>query len=151
MTILIVDDEPEFRTLLKECFVQQGWSVFTAANGGEALDLMEDNPVDCVVSDVYMPHLDGLKFHRKVRQHPKFGQVPFLFLSSYDDEYSAAAAKGSRIDGFIRKSKPVGDIIAWVKFLCTPPDKRQGDAPPDVSKRITGQKPEDDGKRRRRS
>ncbi len=150
MTILIVDDEPEYRSLLKECFTQQGWSVLTSPNGEEALDIMEDNPVDIVVSDVYMPHLDGLKFHRKVRQHPKFGNVPFLFLSSYDDEYTLAAVKGSKVDGFIKKSKPVNDIIAWVKFLCTPVSERRGNAPEDVSKRITGQRPDDEYKRRRR-
>jgi CheY-like chemotaxis protein len=150
MTILIVDDEPEFLELLKDCFVQQGWSVLCSPNGEEALDMMEDNPVDLVVSDVYMPHLDGLKFHRKVRQHPKFSGTPFLFLSSYDDEYSLAAVKGSKIDGFVKKSKPVNDIIAWVKFLSTPPAQRKGDFPEDISKRITGQRPDDDGRRRRR-
>ena len=150
MTVLIVDDEPEYRALLKDCFAQQGWTVLLSPNGEEALDLMEDNPVDIIVSDVYMPVVDGLKFHRRVRQHPKFNSVPFLFLSSYDDDYTLAAVKGSKIDGFVRKSKPINDIIAWVKFLSTPFEKRKGDAPPDVSTRITGPQTDREPRHRRR-
>ncbi len=130
MTILLVDDEPEYLVLLKDCLVRQGMAVHTAPNGLVALDLMEDNPVDMVVSDIYMPVMDGLKFHKRVRTHPRFSGIPFLFVSSYDDDYSKMAIKGSAIDGFMRKAKPVSELLAWVKYLTTPAEERNGMQPP---------------------
>ena len=83
--ILVVDDEVEVASLLAEFLTASGWSVTTASNGREALQRLQDTPVDLIISDVVMPVLDGPGLYREVaRLYPHLnhrfvwmsGQVP---------------------------------------------------------------------------
>ena len=91
MTILVVDDEPEYRLVLKSVLVSEGYTVHVAENGEDGFTKLSQNPVDLVISDIYMPVLDGIRFHRKVRSTPEFVNVPFLFVSAFDDQHTLDA------------------------------------------------------------
>lgn len=129
MNILIVDDEPEYRFLLSHYLEDCGYKVFTAEHGEAGLKRLDYETIDLIISDVYMPIMDGLKFHRIVRSIPRFEKIPFLFVSGYDDEYTLSAVKSSRVDGFVRKARPMSELDAWIKYLLTPMNKRP-DTPP---------------------
>jgi CheY-like chemotaxis protein len=79
--ILVVDNDELYVMLVREVFTMKGHSVLSASNGAEGLKILESNPVDLIVSDVEMPVMDGLEFHSKVRQDPRFQSTPFAFLS----------------------------------------------------------------------
>ena len=140
MNILLVDDEPTYRVLAADFLRTEGWQVFTAGHGGEALDVLAKQKVDVVVSDIYMPVMDGLKFRKAVREMPAFAQIPFLFISAYDDEYTMTAIKDARIDGFLRKGHPMAYMKAWILYLMTPVHQRPlmppvPSAPPNLRQR----------------
>jgi DNA-binding response OmpR family regulator len=124
MNILLVDDEPEYLLLLSHYLTDQGYTVFTAENGEVAMKKLDQNPVDLIISDVYMPVMDGFKFHKTIRSTQKFAKIPFLFVSGFDDEYTLSAVKSSKLDGFIRKARPMNELKAWISYLSTPPEKR---------------------------
>lgn len=124
MTILIVDDEPQYRLLLRGVLQEEGHIVLDAADGLEALAKLDRTTPDIIISDVYMPGMDGLRFHRQVRSHPDRFTIPFLFVSAYDDEHSHRAVKDPRYEGFLRKGLPVDLLKQWVAYLTTPLDRR---------------------------
>ena len=133
MKILVVDDEPQLRTLLADLLEEEGWSVLTASQGKEALDLLTKEQIDLVVCDIYMPIMNGLRLRDNVREDPKLKDIPFLFVSGYDDQMTLGAVHSPKIEGFIQKGKPPNQIKAWIRYLTTPIDKRIGLSPGDRS------------------
>ena len=133
MNVLIVDDEEEYVKVLRAVFQEEGWTVFTAANGLQALDILEDEKIDVIVSDIYMPVLDGIKLRKKVRRHPRYAKCPFLFTSGYDDEETRSLIEQPAIETCVRKTKPIHDLVAWIRFLTTPVDRRKGSEPANLS------------------
>ncbi len=139
MNILIVDDEPTYRYLVKNALEEAGWKIFEAANGEAAIDILHDQKIDVIISDVYMPVMDGIKFHKGVRNMPAYATTPFLFVSAYDDDYTKAAITDARNEGFVRKGKPVSYLKEWIKYLTTPEGKRPS-APPSENGRAKAEK-----------
>jgi two-component system cell cycle sensor histidine kinase/response regulator CckA len=83
-TILLVEDEDMVRAVAERALARQGYTVLTAANGEEALELLGREPVDLLISDVMMPTMDGptLVGHARAR----FPDLPILFMSGYAEE-----------------------------------------------------------------
>ncbi len=124
MTVLIVDDEPAFRFLVRDILMADGFDVLTAENGQEALRKLSIVHPDIIVSDIYMPIMDGVNLHKSVRENPMYATLPFLFVSGYSDEYALTSVRDPRYDGFLRKGRPPQEIKEWIKYLTTPEDKR---------------------------
>ena len=126
-TILIVDDDPGYRLLLKHILEEEAghkYSVVLAEDGKEALQRLDQQQVDLVISDVYMPVMNGLRLHRALRAMPKYETLPFLFVSGYNDQYTIAAVKNPKIEGFIRKGGSARKVVEWVAYLITPENER---------------------------
>lgn len=69
--ILIIDDEPQIRSMLRQMLEREGYSVLDAANGREALRHLAQNPVDLVITDLIMPDMEGIETIRNLKQaHP---------------------------------------------------------------------------------
>lgn len=82
--ILIVDDEEIIREILKEMLHLEGYKTLEAENGMAALDVLESNPVDLVISDIRMPKLDGLELLKKIR-HKNPDYPPVVLVTGYTD------------------------------------------------------------------
>ena len=76
--ILVVDDEKDIRKLLTDFFQLQGYQVYTARNGQEALDKISVNP-DIILLDINMPQMDGMEVCKKIRNYVT---CPILFLTA---------------------------------------------------------------------
>jgi two-component system, sensor histidine kinase and response regulator len=129
MTILVVDDEPEYRLVLRSVLTAEGYSVVLAENGEEGLKRLRETPVDLVICDIYMPVMDGIRLHRSVREDPAMAAIPFLFVSGYDDQHTMDAVKDPRHDGFLRKARPLEELKEWIEYLTTPVDRRRRPRP----------------------
>ncbi len=102
--ILVVDDEPPIRRLLKTALTAQSWRVEETTDGPEALEFLRRNKVDLVVLDLGLPGLDGLDVIRRLRET---GNVtPIIVLSSRGDEKGKVAALDLGADDYV--SKPFG-------------------------------------------
>jgi len=85
-TILLVEDDPPIRRLIRRSLDGQGYQLLEACNGLEALGLLADHhgPIDLLVTDVVMPQMDGFTLgERLVESHP---ETRVLFLSGYADQ-----------------------------------------------------------------
>jgi len=129
MNVLIVDDESSYRMLLRHALEEERWTVYEAGNGAEGMDILHDEKIDIIISDVYMPVMDGIKFYKTVRATESVQEVPFLFVSAFDDDYTIAAVRDSKKDGFVRKAKPIAFLKEWVRYLTTPEDRRSPSPP----------------------
>ena len=124
MTILVVDDEPAFRLLVSSILLQEWCLVVTAENGQDALEKIQGRQFDLVISDVYMPVMNGIKLHRAVRALPQFARLQFLFVSGYDDQHTLSAVQDPSIEGFLKKGRPVSLLKQWVEYLTSSGEKR---------------------------
>src|SRR5438552_11963102 len=68
-TVLIVDDEPDFRLSMRQLLGFHGYQTAEAANGIEALRVMEQEPVSLLITDLFMPRMDGIELLRNVRRN----------------------------------------------------------------------------------
>ncbi|MCK5052811.1 MAG: response regulator, partial [Anaerolineales bacterium] len=80
--ILVVEDDLALLEGVRELLELTDYSVLTAANGREALDVLETQCPDLIVSDIMMPEMDGYQFHEKVSEQPELSAIPFIFLSA---------------------------------------------------------------------
>ena len=82
-TILLVDDEPDLRTIIAEWFRREGCHVLVAEDGSQALQIISANQVDVVVSDVRMPVMDGITLLKKIKTSGYQSSV--MFVSGFTD------------------------------------------------------------------
>jgi len=88
--ILVVDDEPDQRFLLRRIFERAGHEVIDAGDGAAALRVVHESPPDLVVTDMMMPITDGTELIRRLRDDPATEGIPILAASG--DTHLAAAA-----------------------------------------------------------
>lgn len=124
MYLLVVDDDPSYLVALRTLLTLEGHTVDVAVDGEDALAKILLSPFDMIVSDVYMPRLDGIRLRNTVRALPDKAHLPFLFFSGYDDTLTLEAVMDPIKEGFFKKGRSSVELLAWIKYLTTPPDKR---------------------------
>jgi len=116
MKLLIVDDQPISRKVLRISLEHGGHSVSEAINGIEALKLLEHETVDAVVSDVLMPSMDGFRLCREMRKHERLHSIPLiLYTATYDSQKDRELAESVGADAYILKPAPPGVILDAVR------------------------------------
>jgi pilus assembly protein CpaE len=115
--ILFVDDEEQIRRLLSSFLTRRGYLVKTAVDGQEALDMLESETPDLVITDVNMPNVDGVELTRRLRAHPRYGALPIIMLSAkvQTDEILAGYAEGA--DEYVPKPIEMRILAAKVESL----------------------------------
>ena len=117
MKILVVDDNRGFLDIMGDLLRDYGYEVLLAEDGKQARELLEMERVDLIISDVFMPTLDGTRFHSYVREFTDVQDVPFIFVSGYDDEHTRNVVADSNIDFFFSKAAPVENIVKLIEKL----------------------------------
>jgi two-component system chemotaxis response regulator CheY len=110
--ILIVDDEPDLRFLLRRIFEGAGHDVVEAGNGADALTCVRRAPPDLVVTDVMMPIMGGLELIGRLRGDPTMKNIPIVAVSSHG--HLAAAA-----DAVVAKPYTSSTLLAVVNAVLT--------------------------------
>lgn len=112
MKILIVDDDVSILRLYKEELEEDGYSVVTASNGGEAMEQFEKEDPDLVTLDIQLPDIDGIKLLRQMKE--KRPRMPVIMSTAYDyrDDFSVWAS-----EAYIVKSADLTELkVAIRKF-----------------------------------
>lgn len=106
ISALIVDDSSVMRKIVERCLRQAGIefsSVLEAGNGKEALDLLQSNSVDLILSDINMPVMNGLEFVQALSAIPAAKNVPVVMITTEASESSVLKALSCGARGYIRK------------------------------------------------
>lgn len=109
--ILIIDDEPDISGLIREALTRFGYTVETAANGRQGLQRLQDTSFDLVVTDMYMPDLDGACIIRQVRSSSR-PYTPVIGISG-----TPWRLEGADCDAVLPKPFPLQALVDTVKRL----------------------------------
>ena len=110
--ILVVDDEPPFRHLLRTSLAAEGYQVIEAASGREALARLRDSAPDLCVLDLGLPDIDGIDLIQRFRQA---STVPIIVLSSRTWEQSKIDALDLGADDYVTKPFAMGELAARLR------------------------------------
>jgi CheY-like chemotaxis protein len=101
--ILIAEDNPVNRELLRELLEIRGHTVAEACDGEEALRIIEQTQPDVLLLDIGMPVLDGYAVARKIRENPGLAQLPILAITAYAMQGDREKILHSGFDGYLSK------------------------------------------------
>ena len=101
--ILLVDDEPDILEIISYTLINEGYSVYTAANGIEAIDLARKINPTLIILDVMMPQMDGIEACEIIRNDSEIGDTIITFLSARGEDYSQIAGFNAGADDYITK------------------------------------------------
>jgi len=110
--VLVVDDDPQIRRVLKVTLTGQGYEVDDAKNGEGALEKVRDTRFDLVLLDVNMPGLDGLEACRAIRER---SEIAIIMLTVRDNEADTVAALDAGADDYVTKPFKTPELLARVR------------------------------------
>lgn len=118
--ILIVEDEISTAEMLSFVLEQEGFEVVSAANGKEALTVLETDGIALVLCDLMMPIMDGRELCRMMKLDPQTGRIPIILMSAAP-EISVAhlADEGCEYDSFMRKPLDLDHLTTTIRNLVT--------------------------------
>ncbi|WP_035587621.1 response regulator [Hippea jasoniae] len=105
MKIITVDDSSTMRRIIKNTLKRIGYGdeILEAENGKEALDILQQNPVDLIITDWNMPVMDGLTFVKKIRADHKFDDVPIIMVTTEAAKEDIITALKAGVNNYIVK------------------------------------------------
>jgi CheY-like chemotaxis protein len=116
--ILIIDDDQDSRILIKFMLQQRGHDTTEAENGLDALNLIKVNQFDLVISDIRMPHMDGLDLSNHIRRI--FPSMPVIFISAQNPQASTRKTVDGKLDRYLQKPFTHKQLVEEVNkvFAC---------------------------------
>jgi two-component system KDP operon response regulator KdpE len=111
-TILVVDDDPQIIRMLRTSLQASGYRVHTSLNGAAALEQIQSEMPDLVITDISMPHMDGIELTRAIRRH---SLVPIIVLSVRNTDDSKVTALDEGADDYVTKPFRTPELLARVR------------------------------------
>jgi DNA-binding response OmpR family regulator len=120
-TVLLVDDEPDLRSIIAEWFRREGCNLLVAEDGAQALSFISANPIDVVVSDVRMPVMDGITLLKKVKVSGYKSSV--MFVSGFTDVIKPRESYDLGVEAVMSKPVERRHLIAAVTRILAERDE----------------------------
>lgn len=114
-SILVVDDEPDLLENISLPLEIEGFQVYTAPDGLQALQVLKAHTVNLILADIAMPNMNGYQLYEKVRENPKWITIPFIFLSARTMDTDIHYGKELGVDDYLTKPIRGPDLLAAVR------------------------------------
>jgi two-component system alkaline phosphatase synthesis response regulator PhoP len=115
--ILLVDDEPDILEIVSYNLMAEGYKVYTAKNGIEALEKAKKKKPHLIILDVMMPEMDGIEACEAIRNTPELAHTLVAFLTARGEDYSQMAGFDAGADDYITKPIKPKVLVSKVKSL----------------------------------
>ena len=120
--ILIVDDEPDFASIVQRNLEKEGFDVDVAYDGVQGLEKVKDNPPDAIVLDVMMPEKDGYEVCKELKSDEKYADIPIVMLTAVashvtSTRYSHYDGMSMQADDYLPKPASSEEITDSIKSL----------------------------------
>jgi len=115
--ILLVDDEPVLRSVLRQFLEFSGYEVVEASDGADALELARQRRPDIVLTDLLMPQKDGLDFCRELRTDAELFDVPVLFVTARNADVAQREEMERVGNGFVVKPFEPDHLLRTIESL----------------------------------
>lgn len=117
ISILVADDARVIQHVVKHTLEKAGYDVAVANDGAEALELLNEEPFDLVITDVMMPELDGLGLVAAMRANEALSAIPIIMMTGAGNEQDVEIARSAEPDGFLTKPVSSHHLLAEVERL----------------------------------
>ncbi|MCC3372426.1 response regulator transcription factor [Cohnella sp. REN36] len=111
-TIMVVDDDSDIRDILQLYLHNEGYHVLEAENGLQALEIVQATPVQLIILDVMMPHMDGIRACLKIRET---SSIPIIMLSAKEEDIDKITGLTTGADDYVTKPFSLMELMARVK------------------------------------
>jgi len=118
--LLVVDDQPEMLTLSTKHLARAGFEILTATDGAVAVETALKTPVDLIIADLNMPHMDGWEMLKTLKADHRTNEVPVIFLSAHDDLLETLRAARSGAHDYLAKTGRWDVIVSAALKAITP-------------------------------
>jgi DNA-binding response OmpR family regulator/nitrogen-specific signal transduction histidine kinase len=115
-TILLVEDNDEFRGYLKDCLMEE-YNIMVAENGKFALELLEIEDADLIISDIMMPVMDGIQLCNVIKTDAKFSHIPLIMLTAKSTHQDRIAGLKMGADEYIAKPFNLDILKSRIVYL----------------------------------
>ncbi len=116
-TVLVVEDDPEVRSLVEYTLAKEKFKVHTAVNGKEALQKLDELVPDVITLDLMLPDIHGLECCKKLRSDPRFQSVSVLMLTALDSLDDIVRGFETGADDYLVKPFQLPELVARIKAL----------------------------------
>lgn len=116
-SVLVVDDEPLTRNLLRLMLERAGFDILEAEDGLKALLSVSENKPDVIVLDVMMPHMDGLTVCEKLRSNPETAVLPIILLSARANPEAVQEGMEAGADEYLSKPVSREELIRTIRSV----------------------------------
>lgn len=114
-SILVVEDDAHMREGIQDALEMHGYEVWTAKDGADGLQMLENLVPDLILSDIAMPTMDGYEFYETVRRNPRWTLVPFIFLTARGERTDILQGKRLGVDDYLTKPFETEDLLTAVE------------------------------------
>lgn len=118
LKILIADDEPAVLEIMSRKVASSGFKVFTAKDGKEAWEKIQEHQPDLVLLDLIMPEMDGFAVLSELRKHPPSNKwIPAIIISALDEVRNMQKSFELQADHYLIKPCTIEDILKAIKLM----------------------------------
>ena len=120
--VLVADDDPHVARMLRDALIRRGYTIDVAGDGEEAFARALARPPDVLVTDVMMPKVDGWTLVRTLREHPKLGKLPVIFLTAIGAEDERLRAFRLGADDYLSKPFRLDELVGRIEKVIKRPE-----------------------------
>ena len=113
--VLVVEDHKLLLQAIRDLLESQGYEVYLALNGIEALEIMQDVTPNLILSDIMMPQMDGYTFYERVRENPEWVRIPFIFLTARGQHEDIKRGKALGVEDYLTKPFDTEEVAIAVR------------------------------------
>jgi two-component system cell cycle response regulator DivK len=117
--ILVVEDQEDNRTILRDLLTSAGFEVLEAVTGEEGIQMAEAHRPDLILMDIQLPVVDGHEATRRIKSNPTLSAIPIIAVTSYAMSGDEMEAMRAGCDGYISKPFSPRSLLATVRDILT--------------------------------
>ncbi|MDR2767131.1 MAG: response regulator transcription factor [Treponema sp.] len=113
--ILIIEDDPEIQEMLSMAFSDEGWKLHRAVTGEDGIRMLTRYGADCIILDIMLPGMDGLRTLKKIKAEPRFRSVPVILATAKGEEPDIVTGLELGADDYVVKPYSPRVLIARIR------------------------------------
>jgi len=113
--ILVIEDDPEIQELLSHSMSKEGWKIIQVKNGEEGLKVLKSKKVNCILLDIMLPGIDGLKVLKKIKENVPYRSIPVIMTTAKGEETDIVTGLELGADDYVVKPYSPKVLIARIR------------------------------------
>ena len=113
--ILVIEDQEDNRTILRDLLTMAGYELIEAADGEEGVKLAQQEKPDLILMDIQLPVIDGYEATRRIKANAELKAIPIIAVTSYALSGDEAKARAAGCDGYVTKPFSPRELLAKVR------------------------------------